>query len=73
MFAILDALRAPSARKAGQVPAMLDFYFALTSASGTWAPQEMASWQREARLRPRRPIRFREVPGAGIQAADKSA
>jgi predicted O-methyltransferase YrrM len=73
VFAIFDALRAPSARKAGQVPALLDFYFALTSASGTWAPEEMASWQREAGLRPRRPIRFREVPGAGIQAADKSA
>jgi predicted O-methyltransferase YrrM len=73
VFAILDALRAPSARKAGQVPALLDFYFALTSASGTWAPEEMASWQREAGLRPRRSIRFREVPGAGIQAAEKSA
>jgi 2-polyprenyl-3-methyl-5-hydroxy-6-metoxy-1,4-benzoquinol methylase/DNA-binding transcriptional ArsR family regulator len=73
VFAILDALRAPSARKAGQVPALLDFYFALTSASGTWAPKEMASWQREAGLRPRRPIRFREVPGAGIQAAGKPA
>jgi 2-polyprenyl-3-methyl-5-hydroxy-6-metoxy-1,4-benzoquinol methylase len=73
VYAILDALRAPSASTAGQVPALLEFYFALTSASGTWTPEEMANWQREAGLRPRRPIRFREVPGAGIQAGQKPA
>jgi SAM-dependent methyltransferase len=71
VYAILDAFRSPTAKDAGQVPALLEFYFALTSQSGTWAPEEMAEWQRSAGLRPRRPIRFRTVPGVGIQAAVK--
>jgi SAM-dependent methyltransferase len=71
VYAIVDAFRSPTPGKAGQVPALLEFYFALTSESGTWAPEEMADWQREAGLRPRRPIRFRTIPGAGIQAAAK--
>lgn len=73
VYAILDVFRAPSARKAGQVAALLDFYFALTSTSGTWSPDEMAGWQRAAGLEPRRPLPFRTAPGAGIQAATKQA
>ena len=71
IYAILEAFRPSNPKDAGQVGAMLEFYFALTSQSGTWSPQEMAAWQREAGLEPRRPIRFRTVPGAGIQAAKK--
>ena len=70
VYAILDAFRSPSAEDAGQTGALLDFYFALTSQSGTWSPEEMASWQRAAGLRPRRPIHFRTVPGLGIQASE---
>jgi SAM-dependent methyltransferase len=69
IYAILDAFRPSSPKGAGQIGALLEFYFALTSQSGTWTPQEMADWQRDAGLRPRRPIRFRTAPGAGIQAA----
>jgi 2-polyprenyl-3-methyl-5-hydroxy-6-metoxy-1,4-benzoquinol methylase len=72
IYAIADVLRAPTARKAGQIAALLDFYFALTSTSGTWSPEEMAGWQRAAGLEPRRVIRFRTLPGSGIQAARKS-
>jgi 2-polyprenyl-3-methyl-5-hydroxy-6-metoxy-1,4-benzoquinol methylase len=71
VYAILDAFRAPSAEGVGQVGGLLEFYFALTSESGTWAPEQMADWQRQAGLRPRRPIRFRMTPGVGIQAAVK--
>ena len=71
VYAILDAFRARTPGEAGQVGALLEFYFALTSQSGTWAPEEMADWQRAAGLQPKRPIRFRTTPGAGIQAAVK--
>lgn len=71
VYAILDAFRARSPEKAGQIPSLLEFYFAMTSESGTWSVDEMADWQRGAGLEPRRPIRFRTVPGAGIQAAAK--
>jgi SAM-dependent methyltransferase len=71
VYAILDEFRPRTAKDAGQVGALLEFYFALTSQSGTWAVEEMASWQRQAGLEPRRPIRFRTIPGVGIQAAVK--
>ena len=71
VYAILDEFRPKSAKEAGQVGALLEFYFALTSQSGTWAVEEMAGWQRQAGLRPRRPIRLRTAPGVGIQAAVK--
>jgi SAM-dependent methyltransferase len=71
VYAILEAFRPQTPRDAGQMGALLEFYFALTSQSGTWTPEEMAAWQREAGLRPRRPIRLRTAPGAGIQVATK--
>src|SRR5438270_259154 len=71
VYAIMDAFRPKTPGEAGQVGAMLEFYFALTSQSGTWTPEEMADWQRAAGLSPKRPIRFRTTPGAGIQAAVK--
>lgn len=71
VYAIIDMFSARSAADTGQVAALLEFYFALTSESGTWSPDEMAEWQRGAGLEPRRPIRFRTLPGSGIQAAVK--
>lgn len=71
VYAIFDAFRPRTPKESGQVPALLEFYFALTSQSGTWTPDEMSGWQRAAGLQPRRPIRLRTTPGAGIQAAVK--
>ena len=59
----------PRPGEAGQLPSLLEFYFALTSQSGTWTPEEMSGWQRAAGLQPKRPIRLRTAPGGGIQAA----
>jgi 2-polyprenyl-3-methyl-5-hydroxy-6-metoxy-1,4-benzoquinol methylase len=71
IYAIIDAFRPTSPNDAGQIGALLEFYFALTSQSGTWTPQEMATWQRAAGMRPKRPLRFRNTPGAGAQIATK--
>ena len=71
VYAILDAFRPRHPGDAGQLPSLLEFYFALTSQSGTWTPEEMAAWQRGAGLAPKRAIRLRTVPGGGIQAAVK--
>jgi 2-polyprenyl-3-methyl-5-hydroxy-6-metoxy-1,4-benzoquinol methylase len=71
VYAIVEEFRSPTPKDAGQVGALLDFYFALTSQAGTWAPEEMADWQRAAGLDPRKTIRFRTLPGSGIQAATK--
>jgi predicted O-methyltransferase YrrM len=66
-----DAIRAPSPRSAGQVGTFFDFYFALTSQAGTWTFAEMAAWQREAGLLPRKPIRLLMALGTGLQVAMK--
>lgn len=71
VFAILDAFRPERPGDSGQMPSLLEFYFALTSRSGTWRPQDMARWQREAGLAPRRAIRLRSAPGGGMQVAVK--
>jgi SAM-dependent methyltransferase len=71
IYAIVDAFRPTSPKDAGQTGALLEFYFALTSQSGTWTPPEMAAWQRDAGMRPKRPIRFLSAPGAGAQVAEK--
>ena len=73
IYAIVDSFRPAHPTDAGQLGALLEFYFALTSQSGTWTPQEMASWQRAAGLRPTRPMRFRMAPGAGAQIARKAS
>jgi SAM-dependent methyltransferase len=71
VYAVLDEFRPRTAKDAGQVGALLEFYFALTSQSGTWAVEEISDWQRNAGLQPRRPIRLRTAPGVGIQPAAK--
>lgn len=71
VFVIQEIIRPRSPKDAGQMGALLDLFFALTSESGTWSYEEMAQWQREAGLLPQKPIRFRSVPGTGQQAAFK--
>lgn len=65
-----EVIRPMSPRKGGQLGAFFDLYFALTSESGTWTFDEMSSWQRDAGLVPRKPIRLRFAPGLGLQVAD---
>ena len=69
VFAIVEIVRRESPTEGGQIGALFDLYFALTSESGTWSFEEMAAWQREAGLRPRKPVRLRRSPGFGIQIA----
>lgn len=71
VFVIQELYRASSPHEAGQIGALLDLYFALTSEAGTWSFEEMAGWQREAGLKPRKPIKFMTAPGNGQQSALK--
>ena len=66
-----EVARPETPREAGQIGALTDLYFAITSAGGTWTFAEMADWQRSAGLRPRRPIRLFTGPGGGLQVAEK--
>jgi SAM-dependent methyltransferase len=71
VFVIQELFRPSSPGEAGQIGALLDLYFALTSRSGTWSFAEMAGWQREAGLVPRKPVKLVTAPGTGQQSAVK--
>jgi 2-polyprenyl-3-methyl-5-hydroxy-6-metoxy-1,4-benzoquinol methylase len=66
---ISEIIRSETPEAAGQIGALTEFFFAITSASGTWSFAEMAEWQREAGLVALQPIRLRLLPGYGMQAA----
>jgi 2-polyprenyl-3-methyl-5-hydroxy-6-metoxy-1,4-benzoquinol methylase len=71
IFVIQELYRQGSPKQAGQIGSLLDLYFALTSQAGTWSFAEMAAWQREAGLKPRKPVKFVTAPGNGQQSAVK--
>jgi predicted O-methyltransferase YrrM len=54
-----------------QLGAFFDLYFGMTSESGTWTFDEMALWQREAGLVPRKPMPLRFFSELGLQVGDK--
>ena len=54
-----------------QVGALGDLYFGMLSDSGTLAFSQVADWQVQAGLAPRRPIRMFTLPGTGQQSAKK--
>ena len=72
VYAVGDFLRASHPGAGGGVPAVMDLYFALTSASGTWSLDEIASWQRGAGLTPMKTIQFQSLPGWASLPATKA-
>lgn len=68
---IVEIARARTPEEAGQPGALAGFLFAVSSAGGTWSFEEMADWQKAARLIPRKPVRLRLSPGWGLQSARK--
>jgi SAM-dependent methyltransferase len=73
LVVIGDMIRPDPPGASGQIGALTDLYFAVTSESGTWSFAEMAQWQRLAGLRTRRPLHLITGPGAGLQIAVKPA
>lgn len=56
----------------GNAAALLGFYFALVSQSGTWPVETMRNWFRSAGLKPLGPILLRGVPGSALVLGRKS-
>lgn len=71
LWVIQDGVREPRRRSERMSAAIGDLYFALTSASGFWSFAELAEWQRQAGLAPRRPIHLLTAPGQGLQIGVK--
>ncbi|NEO70089.1 class I SAM-dependent methyltransferase [Moorena sp. SIO3H5] len=55
----------------GQLGALGNLFFSLTSAGSNWSFYEIAKWQEKAGLVPRKPIEFRQTPASGQQVAVK--
>ncbi|AOW99685.1 hypothetical protein BJP34_09645 [Moorena producens PAL-8-15-08-1] len=55
----------------GQLGALANLFFSLTSAGSNWSFSEIAQWQQKAGLVPRKPIQFRRTPATGQQVAAK--
>jgi SAM-dependent methyltransferase len=68
---IVELIRPETPGGSGQVGALLDLYFALTSQSGTWSIEEIGGWLRESGLAVKRPVHLRTVPGAAEVIGEK--
>jgi hypothetical protein len=71
LWVIQDGVRERRRRSDRMSAAIGDLYFALTSASGFWSFNELAGWQAQAGLAPRRPVRLLTAPGQGLQIGVK--
>jgi SAM-dependent methyltransferase len=72
LVVIGDLMRPQDPERASAMDLFYDLYFALTSRSGLWSFEEMAGWQRDAGLRPRRPMYV--IPGGqgpGLQIGER--
>jgi SAM-dependent methyltransferase len=70
--AVLDSIRPTQPGAGGQSAALLDLYFAMTSASGTWPLETLRDWLRGAGLAPREPIWLRTMPSTALVAGVKA-
>jgi SAM-dependent methyltransferase len=68
---IEELYRFQSPKEVGELGALSNLYFAATSEAGTWSTREIAAWQREAGLLPRKSMRLFTAPGAKLQVAFK--
>ncbi|MEU8122132.1 class I SAM-dependent methyltransferase [Spirillospora sp. NPDC049024] len=70
VHAVIEPFRLDPTGEVGQFGALTDFYFGLTSRAGTWSPDEIAQWQRDAGLAPDAPAVLTGT-GIGLQTAVK--
>lgn len=73
VYVIGDLMRPESIAGTSAFDLFYDLYFALTSRSGLWSFDEMASWQRQAGLSPRKPKHLIMGQGPGLQIGDRPA
>lgn len=71
-FTIIEVLRHNEIKRNGDMlSAMGDFFFALSSTSGTWSLDEIMEWQRKAGFRPFAVKKFLTIPGYVAVTAQK--
>jgi 2-polyprenyl-3-methyl-5-hydroxy-6-metoxy-1,4-benzoquinol methylase len=68
---VQELIRRDTPTQGGQMGALLDLFFSMTSEAGTWSLPDIAAWQRDAGLQPRKPFFLRTIPGSAQQSAVK--
>jgi SAM-dependent methyltransferase len=63
ILVVLEPIRPRSPNTGDQPAQVLNLFFALTSASGTWSIEEIQSWHRAANLTVSAPVFLRSMPG----------
>jgi 2-polyprenyl-3-methyl-5-hydroxy-6-metoxy-1,4-benzoquinol methylase len=71
VFLVMDIMNEGMVGTSPSFEAVLELFFAATSDSGTLSYSEVQRWQKEAGLRPSRPMKLRTAPGIGLQAGRK--
>jgi 2-polyprenyl-3-methyl-5-hydroxy-6-metoxy-1,4-benzoquinol methylase len=71
VFVVQEFIRPETPKASDQVGALLDLFFALTSASGTFTVNEIAGWQKAAGLKIKKPIKLLTLPGTTQVTAEK--
>ena len=66
-----DSIRPGRPGDGGQTAALLDLYFAMMSAAGTWPIETMKDWLRMAGFELLKPIWLRTMPGGALVAGRK--
>jgi hypothetical protein len=69
VLVIQEMMRPTSLDRAGATGALADLYFGVLSEAGTWSPEDIASWQRDAGLATLSPMMLITAPGLGQQSA----
>jgi 2-polyprenyl-3-methyl-5-hydroxy-6-metoxy-1,4-benzoquinol methylase len=70
--AIGDLIRPESPGEGGVIASTFGLYFSLTSLSGSWSSAEIESWQKAARLTPKKTVSARSIPGWKMIIAEKA-
>ena len=71
IFIIGEFIRAETPGEGGVIAAASGLYFSVISASGNWSADEIESWQRNAGLKPEKPVTTMTIPGWKMIVARK--
>ncbi len=63
IYAIGESIRKERPGEGGLIGAMAGIYFSLTSRSGSWSVKDIQDWQKDAGLRPIKPLKAMTLPG----------
>ena len=71
IYIIGEFIRAEKPGEGGLLASAMGLYFSVVSASGNWSQSEIESWQKNAGLKPQKPVTVMALPGWKMIVAKK--